>query len=77
MRVLPHRGLLQTVEQVMMLQVKVRVGLAHQRLPCFFGRLQETSTDHMTHHLKHILMKICPDTPGQSQQSLNVQLRPL
>lgn len=43
-----HRGLLQTVQEVMMVHVEVGVGLTHQRLPGFLGRLQGTNTNHMS-----------------------------
>lgn len=46
-----YRSLLQTVQQVMMMHLKVGIGLAHQCLSCFFGCLSDTNTNHMTHCL--------------------------
>ncbi len=43
-----HRGLLQTVQKVMMVHLEVGVGLTHQGLSCFLGRLKGTNTNHMT-----------------------------
>lgn len=36
----PHRGFLQTVQQVVTQQIQVGVGPQHQRLSSFFRRLQ-------------------------------------
>ena len=43
-----HRGLLQAVQEVMMVHVEVGVSLTHQRLSSFLGRLQDTNTNHMS-----------------------------
>lgn len=46
--VCPHRGLLQTVQEVMMQHLEVGVDLIHQGLSCFLGRLQGINRNHMS-----------------------------